>query len=97
MPEVLAHAPPLLGLLLNNVNNNNPTAAYVFTVVVQEQIAEANYLRGMGELQDFSRFLYPPPTHLFFSLFFLLRSIYPKSSSPTYSTDQSIAKFIPAN
>lgn len=34
MPEVLAHAPLLLGLLLNNVNNNNPEGVTAGTVVV---------------------------------------------------------------
>lgn len=47
MPEVLAHAPLLLGLLLNNQNNNNPRGFTVATVVVHEQIAEANYLHGI--------------------------------------------------
>lgn len=103
MPEVLAHAPLLLGLLLNNVNNNNPNgvyAAYAVTVVVHEQISEANYLRGMGESQDFFRFLYPCSGNFpspFFSLFFVLRSTSPNSSFPTCSTDQPIAKRILAN
>lgn len=69
MPEVLAQAPLLLGLLLNNINNNT---SYAATVVLHEQIAEATYLRGMGEFQDFVRFLYRYsgniPTSLFFPI-----------------------------
>lgn len=55
MPEVLAHAPLLLGLLLANNNRVGLTAG---TVVVHEQIAEANYLHGMGEFHDFFSFHY---------------------------------------
>lgn len=95
MPEVLAHAPLLLGLLLNNMNNNNPEDVTTSTVVVHEQIAEANYLHGMGEFHDcfsfYCRSLRMSP--LLFTLFFVLRSIYPTSSSRTCNTDQPIAEF----
>lgn len=56
MPEILGHAPLLLGLLLNNLNKNNKACATAGTVVVHEQIAEADYLRGMGEFYDFPAF-----------------------------------------
>lgn len=59
MPEVFGHAPLLLGLLLNNQNNNRQEAGLPLlpgTVVVHGQIAEANYLCGTGELDDFSSF-----------------------------------------
>lgn len=47
MPEVFAHAPLLLTALLSNVNNNRQADVMAGTFVVQEQIAEANYLQGM--------------------------------------------------
>lgn len=57
MPEILGHAPLLLGLLLNNQNNNNPEGrATAGTVVVHEQILEANYLHGMGYSMIFPAF-----------------------------------------
>lgn len=106
MPKVLAHAPFLLGLLLNNVNNNNPAgvyASYAATVVIHEQIAEATYLRGMREFQDFVRFLYRSsgkiPTSLFFPIIicfaFYLQNFF--FSHLYHSTDQPIAKFVLAN
>lgn len=58
MPEVLGHAPLLLGLVLVNQNNNKNnrfagSQVVTGTVVAHEQIAEANYLYGMGEFLDF--------------------------------------------
>lgn len=55
MPRVLAHAPLLLGLLLNNQNNNDSAVVKTRTLVVHEQIAEANYLHGVGEFHHFSQ------------------------------------------
>lgn len=46
MPEVIGHAPLLLGLLLNNMNNKKEASATAGTVVAHEQIAEADYLRS---------------------------------------------------
>lgn len=97
MPEVLAHAPLLLGLVLNNMNNNHPKGVTAGTVVVHEQIAEANYLHGMGEFHDCFSFRYRSSriSFLLFPLFFVLRSINPTSSSRTCNTDQPIAEFYP--
>ncbi|KAL9106365.1 MAG: hypothetical protein Q9187_008568 [Circinaria calcarea] len=50
MPEVIGHAPLLLGLMLANNDNNNPArhkgGPVAGTVIVHEHIAEADYLRG---------------------------------------------------
>lgn len=57
MGEVVGHAPLLLGLLLANLNNHNNNASMVDkgimppTLVLHNQIAEADYLRTLLKTQ----------------------------------------------